>query len=64
MLTCILFSSPASATTLASVKMAEISLESVIDASKPTMQEHNINLELVITHCKTDIQANPQRIPG
>jgi len=48
-LTCILLSSPGSATTVTSVKKAEISLESVIDASKPTKQEeHKISLESVI----------------
>jgi len=41
MLTCFLFSSSESSTILAFVNMAEISLESVIDASKPTREEEH-----------------------
>jgi len=41
MLTCILFSSWESSTILAFVNTAESSLESVIDASKPTRQEEH-----------------------
>ena len=57
MLTCILFSYPDSTTILAFFKAAELSLESVIEASKPTKQEHRISLALDYSHCKMGIQA-------